>query len=140
MIIDFLANYTVDEFIGYTVALLVLLVGLIKFFDYINVRFGLFETRKTKTQNLLDSLNTKVDSLLEQSNAQEQSINILLESDMARIKGEILKEHSEHLLKGTIDYKTLDYLQRQFKCYEAEGGNSYVHNLMQDLEELTLTE
>lgn len=138
--IDFLANYTVDEFITYTVALFLLLVGIIKFFDYINTRFGLFETKKTKTQNLLDSLNTKVDSLLDKSNTQEQNINILLESDMARIKGEIIREHSEHLLKGTIDYKTLDYLQRQFKCYEAEGGNSYVHNLMQDLEDLTLTD
>ena len=39
---------------------------------------------------------------------------------------------------GCIDYRTLDYLQQQFKAYEDMGGNSYVHELMRDLESLPL--
>ena len=41
---------------------------------------------------------------------------------------------------GTIDYKSLDYLQQQFKAYEKMGGNSYVHNLIKDLEGLPLSD
>lgn len=140
MLIQFLSNYRVDEFIVYTVALFCLLVAAIKFFDYLNERFHLIETRKTKTQSLLSDLSTKLDCLLEQNDTQEKNINTLLESDMVRIKGEIIKEHNQHMRLGYIDYKTLDYLQRQFKCYEKEGGNSYVHNLMDDMEKLPLNE
>ena len=120
MLIQFLSNYRLDEFIVFTVALFCLLVAAIKFFDYLNERFHIVETRKTKTQ--------------------EKNINTLLESDMVRIKGEIIKEHNQHMRLGYIDYKTLDYLQRQFRCYEKEGGNSYVHNLMDDMEKLPLNE
>lgn len=140
MLINFLNTYTVDEFIGYTIALFLLLVAAIKTFDYLNERFKIFETRKSKSQQMLCDMSEKINLLLDKSACQERRINTLLESDMVRIKGEIIQKHREYTRLGYIDYKTLDYLQRQFKCYEAEGGNSYIHNLMDDLEDLPLND
>lgn len=138
--IDFLSHYTVDEFLAFSVALILVVMGVVKTFDTINNRFHLLETKKTKTENRLDSIESKLDSILAATGTYEQQIQILLESDKTRIKGEIIKEHKEHMAAGSIDYKTLDYLQRQYHCYQREGGNSYIHNLMKDIESLPLSD
>lgn len=138
--IEFLSAYTVDEFLVFSVTFVALLMGLIKAFDSVNDRFRLVETKKTKTESRLDSIAEKLDAIIDSSRTYEEQISILLESDKTRIKGEIIREHKEHMAAGSIDYKTLDYLQRQYHCYQKEGGNSYIHSLMDDIEGLPLSD
>lgn len=138
--IDFLNAFTVGEFLVYTVTLLLAIEASVRFFDWLNGRFNLVETRKTREEARFEAIESKLNQLLDASEHQAKSTSTLLESDMVRIKGEIIREHAAHVRQGSIDYKTLDYLQRQFHCYQMEGGNSYVHNLMDDLEGLPLSD
>ena len=58
---------------------------------------------------------------------------VLINSDRARIKGEILKKHTELMKQGWVDLHTLEYLNQQFDYYKEEGGNSFVYELMADI-------
>lgn len=75
------------------------------------------------------SLPAKIDRI-------EASLSILLESDQARIRGEIVKYHEKFTSQGWIDLYSLDYIQKQANCYFKEGGNSYVHQLVDELTDL----
>jgi hypothetical protein len=63
-------------------------------------------------------------------------MQILVESDKCRIRGEILREHQRYMDMGYIPYNSLEYIKKQYDCYQQEGGNSFVKSLMEDLEGL----
>lgn len=132
--LELISTYTLGEFVGFSALLVGLVLGAVKLVSYLNSQFHFFETKRTK----MDALNGKLDSLLEKVEKNEKDIAILMEADVSRIKGKIVDRHKEYMALGSIDYRTLDYLQQQYKAYSAMGGNSYVHNLMDDLEGLPL--
>lgn len=129
-----ISTYTLGEFIGFCSILAGGIAALVKFLGYLNEQFEFVETKKTK----IDKLNSKLDSLLEKVERNEEDTQVLKEASLSRIKGKIVDKHKEYMELGYIDYRTLDYLQAQFRAYEKMGGNSYVHELMQDLEQLPL--
>lgn len=132
--IEFLSAYTMDEFLTFTAALIIAVMAAIKAFDYFNQRFDLFETKKTKRQRQMDELSSNVSLLLDKTQEQQRICNALLESDKCRIRAEITRAWQEHMREKKIDYFTLQYLQKQFECYRAEGGNSYVCGIMEEME------
>lgn len=132
--LELISTYTLGEFIGFCSILAGGIAALIKFLSYLNEQFKFVETKKTK----IDKLNSKLDSLLEKVERNEEDTQVLKEASISRIKGKIVDRHKEFMAQGSIDYRTLDYLQAQFRAYEKMGGNSYVHELMRDLEGLPL--
>lgn len=132
--IDFLSQYNLYEFIVFATSFALLVVAAIKFFDWLNQRFDLVETKRTKSQRQMDEVSKNVSLLLEQNQKQQEALQILLESDMCRTRAEITRIWQQHMKERTIDYFTLAYAQKQFECYEAEGGNSYVRGLMEEME------
>lgn len=107
--------------------------------------YGLITALSTLTQKATNYINGKVrdkQEEIEQSllpskiDEIERVLSILLESDKCRIRGEIVKQHDYHMREGYIDLYNLDYLQKQANCYFEEGGNSYIHDLMEDLSNL----
>lgn len=132
--IDFLASYTVDEFIVFTVSLVLCVVAALKSFDWLNQRFDLFETRKSKNQRQLDELSKNVSLLLEKISKQDKALETLIESDKCRIRKELTEIWLAHKEEQKIDYFTLTYAQKQFECYRGEGGNSYVCALMEEMQ------
>lgn len=132
--VELISTYTLGEFVGFCAILMGLVLAGVKLFNYLNSQFHFVETKRTK----IDNLNAKLDSLLEKVEKNEEDTQILKEASISRIKGKIVDRHKQYMALGCIDYRTLDYLQAQFRAYEKMGGNSYVHELMRDLEGLPL--
>ena len=66
-----------------------------------------------------------------------KKIDILIESDRDAIKTYITKEHHKFCYnKGWIDDFSLDCLEKRFKHYADEGGNSFICGFMQELRAL----
>lgn len=104
--------------------------------QWLNGAFHWWESKNAR----IDALAAQVDRLLELSERRQTQVEMLVQSDISRIKGEVVKQHCRCTRQGCIEYRTLEYLKQQFAVYEAEGGNSYVHELMDDLAALPLTE
>ena len=67
----------------------------------------------------------------------QSKMDLLIESDKDDIKAWITEKHHFYCYQQKyIDDYTLDCLEKRFTRYEAEGGNSFIHNLMDDLREL----
>lgn len=99
-----------------------------------------FKEQKDAIQNILETVanNNKAtqDSLKEirdENASLRRYIQILLDSDKDDIRAWITQEHHYYMTVGSIDDYTLDCLERRFKHYQEEGGNSYVEGLMKDL-------
>lgn len=107
-------------------------------FEWLNSKLHLFETKKSKLDERLDKFDEKLDGITTRLDKNEDDTEALKIASISRIKGKIVDRHKEYMALGCIDYRTLDYLQQQFKAYEDMGGNSYVHELMRDLEGLPL--
>lgn len=68
----------------------------------------------------------------------ERKIELLNDSDMAKTRGEFIKQHNYFMHKGTIDNLSLSYLHELLETYERRNGDGYVHKLMEDLDSLEI--
>lgn len=64
------------------------------------------------------------------------TLRLLLESDRDAIKSFLVKEHHHFVAEKWIDDFSLDTVEKRYGHYKAEGGNSYICELMQDLRKL----
>lgn len=88
-----------------------------------------YNSLENKIDLLTETVNHKVDKL-------EAQLTRLTESDMHDIKGWIVEKHHELMKKQWVDDFTIDTLEKRYADYVAEGGNSYVEGLMEDLRSL----
>lgn len=66
-------------------------------------------------------------------------IDLLIDSDKDDIKSYITREHHYFCYKlGYIDDFSLDCIEKRFKHYSDEGGNSFIENFMKDLRALPI--
>lgn len=66
-----------------------------------------------------------------------KTLDILFESDKDDIKSWIVEKHHFYCYeKGYIDDQMMDCLERRYSHYLDEGGNSYIHTLMEELRRL----
>ena len=114
--------------------------SLYKILDYFNSKLHLVETKKTKTEAKLDKIEQAIEALTAQYEKLDKDNEAMKAASISRIKQQMVDKHNQYMREGAIDYMSLDCLQQQFKAYEAMGGNSYVHDLMKDLEGLPLKE
>lgn len=94
-----------------------------KFFD------KTYQKPKELEQSLKDLIKT-VQNLTKQ-------VNILVQSDKDDIKAFITRQHHYFCYKiGSIDDQSLDCIEKRYTHYKEQGGNSYIHNLMEELRKL----
>lgn len=74
------------------------------------------------------------DSCIEQS----RKLELLFESDKLRIKSDILRQYRRFADKGSIDVRSLDCLHQEYEIYKKEGGNSFVEEIMQLIDEIPI--
>lgn len=67
---------------------------------------------------------------------QQMALNSLIASDVEDIKSDIVKQYHHFTSKQWIDDFSMDAIERRFARYEEEGGNSYVHTLVEKLRQL----
>lgn len=63
-------------------------------------------------------------------------LQLLIDSDKDAIKSFIVKEHHHFVAQKWIDDFSLDTIEKRYSHYKAEGGNSYIGDLIQDLRAL----
>ena len=114
--------------------------GVITFFDWVKERLYKLSNKKLKSKKTNEQIKDQeetINNLKKDVEKIQKSIDTLIESDKENIKAWITEKHHYYCYeKKYIDDYTLDCLERRFTRYEEEGGNSFVHNLMDDLRDL----
>lgn len=67
-----------------------------------------------------------------------QQFKTLNEATRNMLKAEIVQKHNDAIKKGYITDIELDVLHRLNNSYKKLGGNSYIKNLMQNIEKLEI--
>ena len=90
--------------------------------------------------NCYSSIEGKIDQLADsmskRMNGMEEQLKILTDSDMHDIKSWIVEKHHTYIKKGWIDDFSMDLVEKRYSDYVKEGGNSYIHNLVEELRTL----
>lgn len=151
---DLLANYSLEQIIAFIVTLALAIKGCISFFDWgIDRLRKLFDKEHITEQNKKDLNNRietdekKIQELVNLHKKTEQniqdltkSVEMLIASDKDDIKSWITEQHHKFCYgkSKSIDAYSLDCIEKRYGHYKDEGGNSFVHTLMEDLRKLTV--
>lgn len=149
--LDLLSNYTVSEIIIFLVLFALAVKGVVSYGDWgMNRLRKIFnkETQREKEKREIEEHFTKQDEKIEnlreslQKNIETldqilNKIDLLMDSDKDSIKSYITEKHHYFVYENKwIDDYSLDCLERRYKHYVNEGGNSFVLDLMEDLRDL----
>ena len=139
-LIQLLKQFDITTFLTFTIILALAAKGVIIFFDWVKERLMKMFNKQTKKQRQIEQLRQQEKSIKElKSNMEsiQSKMNLLIESDKDDIKAWITEKHHFYCYQQKyIDDYTLDCLEKRFSHYEVEGGNSFVHNLMEELRAL----
>lgn len=149
--IELLQHYSLSDIFMFTLFLALAVKSLVSFFDWAQDRFNkAFDEeyiqlnekeelkkriqRNDKTLKVLESNQEEMDKILKQLS---NKIDMLIQSDKDDIKSYITREHHHFCYEvGWIDDFSLDCLEKRFKHYQDEGGNSFIEGFMEEIREL----
>lgn len=149
--IELLQQYSIQDILIFTIFLALAIKSLLTFFDWLYDSYQRIfnkEYRKLTEKEQIEKRLQKGSQFMELlQNHQETTdsvlqdlsnkIDILIESDRDAIKAYITRQHHYFYYKeGWIDDFNLDCLQKRYKHYQDQGGNSFIHGFMQDLRSL----
>lgn len=148
---ELLETFTVEQIIIFLALLGFSIKEVVSFFDWASVHIN----QKVKKENVHDELKNEIKTLNndlkaglkeiyqtvdENKKTQEKmqkTINLLVESDKDDIKSWITERHHYFCYeKGYIDDYNLDCMEKRFKHYIDEHGNSFVEDLMEEVRHL----
>lgn len=148
---ELLETFTVEQIIIFLALLGFSIKEVVSFFDWASTRIN----QKVKKENVHDELKNEIKTLNndlkaglkeiyqtvdENKKTQEKmqkTINLLVESDKDDIKSWIIERHHYFCYeKGYIDDYNLDCMEKRFKHYIDEHGNSFVKDLMEEVRHL----
>ena len=139
-LIQLLKQFDITTFLTFTIVLALAAKGVIIFFDWVKERLMKMFNKQTKKQRQREQLRQQEKSIRELKNNMESiqsKMNLLIESDKDDIKAWITEKHHFYCYQQKyIDDYTLECLEKRFSHYEVEGGNSFVHTLMEELRAL----
>ena len=95
------------------------------------------KNQRLEAINLYNSVNDKLDTLSNSIEQLSNRVDRLTVSDRNDIRQFIVREyHYFTEEKGWIDDYSLDSILQRYEDYKDEGGNSYVHTLIDELKRL----
>lgn len=109
-----------------------------KIVDYFNGKLHFMETPKTKTEAKLDKIEESIETLFAEFKKLDSDNQKMKAASISRIKQQIVDKHTQYMRENKIDYMNLDCLEQQFKAYTDMEGNSYIHDLMEDIRSLNI--
>jgi hypothetical protein len=104
------------------------------------------QNQEQANQVAMEEINANLQLILEKITAietrldrAETRLDRLTESDMHDIKAWIVDQyHKFYVSQGWIDAFSAESIDRRYEDYKAEGGNSYVDNLIAQLHTLSM--
>lgn len=148
-----LQHYSLSDILMFTIFLALSIKSLISFFDwayiYIKKAFNIKYSKITQKQELERRLQKGSEVMTELKQNQQATdkilkdlstkIDMLINSDRDDIKSYITRQHHYFCYKlGYIDDFSLDCIEKRFKHYSDQGGNSFIENFMKDLRALPI--
>lgn len=148
---ELFSKYSVSDIIIFLVIFGSALKGFFSFwdwgFDRLKKFFGKQYNKEQFKKEVEESLKKQDKKIEEVKNLHKENseniekivglVQVLIDSDKDDIKSFITKEHHYFCYeKGFIDDYSLDCLEKRFKHYQDEGGNSFAEDLMNDLRAL----
>ena len=137
--LELLQNYTVAEIISFIILLSLAIKAIISFLDWAKERLFKFFRKEEKGNSLDDTLSKIIESqeqLSKEIKKINDTINILIHSDKDDIKSFITKEYHHFMAQGQIDDYSLDCIEKRYRHYIDEGGNSFIGQLMIEIRKL----
>lgn len=149
--LELLQHYSISEIFLFIILLALAFKSVVSFFEWLeerikkafNIKFGKM-SEKEKINKRIENGENFMTQLREHQKYNDEAlqdlskkIDTLVESDRDDIKAYITKEHHKFCYdKGWIDDFSLDCLEKRFKHYADEGGNSFICGFMQELRAL----
>lgn len=138
--IQVLNNYSLSEILMFLIIFALGIKGFFTFWDWGAERLRKFfhrENQQDIDREKIHQLSENQNKLIENMNKLTEKIDMLIESDKADIKAYITEKHHFFVYdKKWIDDHSLDCLEKRFKHYVEEGGNSFVEGLMTEIRQL----
>lgn len=144
---DLVGTYSVQEVLLFIVTFALAIKGFVSFWDWGYARLKQVFKKESDQEQEIDSIQKHFDEHLKdyeimQNNQNEtlrvltEKINLLIDSDKDSIKSFITERYHHFYEEGWIDDYSMDCIERRYKHYTDEGGNSFIHDLMEELRAL----
>lgn len=138
-----LKSYSVGEIFIFIVVLALAVKEAISLYQYFAKGISDNFDKKYKKQETLNSLSEKINQLtimvkqLQENNEQQnKKIENLIDSDVQDIRSWIVQQHHACQQGKRLDSFELDCVEKRYACYDKEGGNSYIHNLVEGIRKM----
>ena len=131
---ELLQHFSLSDIFIFTTLLILALKGGISIIDWFSERGYRFFN---KTYQKPKELEETVKELIKDVQSLTKKIDVLVQSDKDAIKAYITKQHHHFCYEiESIDDQSLDCVEKRYTHYKKQGGNSYIHHLMQELRAL----
>lgn len=141
---ELFTTYTGTDIIIFVILLALAIKGLVTFIDWAIERLRIFFNKEQTQDEIMKELKKHTQDITELKEKFQEHLdkscklmNLLIESDKDDIKAWITEKHHYYCyVQKYIDDYSLDCLEKRFKHYEDEGGNSFVSHLMDEIRQL----
>lgn len=141
--LEMLKSYSVGEIFIFIVILALAVkegITLVKFYskdisEHYDEKHQKEEDIKQANEKLT-KLTLMVEQLQKDNEKQNKKIENLIDSDVQDIRSWIVQQHHACKQGKHLDDFEMDCVEKRFACYDKEGGNSYIHNLVEEIREM----
>ncbi len=145
---DLVGTYSAQEILLFLVTFALAIKGFVSFWDWGYSRLKQVFKKESDKEQEIDSIQKQFDEHLKGyeilQNSQNETlrlltekINLLIDSDKDSIKSFITEKHHHFCYdQKWIDDYSLDCIEKRYRHYKDEGGNSFIHDLMEELRAL----
>ncbi len=149
--IELFQKFTFSEVATFIILFALAIKGVVSFFEWgqqkiskvLHIKNGkVAEKEQMKQQlqkntELIEKLTNKQNETDKYLQKMSEKIDLLIKSDRDDIKSYITREHHRFCYElKEIDDFSLDCLEKRYKHYADEGGNSFINGFMEDLRKL----
>ena len=149
--LELLKQYSLSDILIFIIIFALAIKSTVTFFDCAIERFQKIFNKQHTELNKKEQLERRLDhgsQIMNQLQTNQKviektledlsnKINMLIESDKDDIKSFITREHHRFCYQvGWIDDFSLDCIEKRYKHYTDEGGNTFIPGLMEELRAL----
>ena len=143
--LDLLKSYSLSDIVIFIVILALAIKELFSLIDYFKKKwYGGFNNRhqaineKEEFKKQIAEFQQSLDELRDTQTKNQEILNVLIQSDVEDIRSWIVREHHYYRdnPNAILDDFQMDCIEKRFACYEKEGGNSYIHDLVYELRDI----
>lgn len=141
---ELVESYSLHEIVIFLVIFSAAIKGIFDFWDWLKAKvYNHFnkeqsaQDKDVKQDETIKQILATQEILKAENQEIKDCLQLLIESDKDSIKSFIIKEHHYYCYEREwIDDYSLDAIERRYKHYTDEGGNSFVHTLVEELRAL----